>query len=55
MICRISAIFNDLLNRLCLAEISLSEYALSWPACTDKPLGPRFELRDSQPRRPCTL
>jgi len=31
-------------NLLCLPEILFSQYALSWPACTDKPLGPGFEL-----------
>ena len=43
---------------LCLPEILISEYVLSWPACTDKPTGP--ELNSGlpgawQPDKPCTL
>jgi len=34
---------------LCLPEILLSEYALSWPACTDKSSEPGVKLRPPEP------
>ena len=36
-------------NTLCLPEIFISEYMLSWPACTDKPPEPGVGPRPSEP------
>jgi len=42
-------------NPLCLQQILFSEYALSFPAYTDKLAGHGYELRTSMAWQPCTL